>query len=204
MSFLKKHVGIAVMAIALPALAVSSCTRTSKLADAAENDSIANTMTVPDSVLASNAQTPNEDAPTLENQKELEKNLKQAEATLEAMTLTPSIEPRPDGILFVLNAKRNRSVGKEWMPSSEKFRVIITSAKGGEIYNSSNGMNYMMVVGEVKPAKAGATERYEMLWPGVTNNNQPAPAGHYTAQLMIPARPLPYSANIDFDWNGKP
>jgi len=64
-------------------------------------------------------------------------------------------------------------------------------------------MNYMTVVGEVKPAKNGDTERYEMLWTGVTNNNQPAPAGHYTAQLIVPARPLPYSANIDFDWKGK-
>ena len=203
MSFLKKYAGIAVMAGLLPLLAITGCSRTAKTTDTAENDSAANALTVPDSVLASNAQTPNADAPTPENAKELEKNVKQAEAVLEAMTLTPSVETKPDGILFVLNAKRNRTVGKEWMPSSEKFRVIITSAKGGEIYNSSNGMNYMAVVGDVKPAKNGDTERYEMLWPGVTNNKQPAPAGHYTAQLMIPARPLPYSANIDFDWKGK-
>lgn len=177
------------------------CTRTQKNTQA-DADSALNATTVPDSIIQ-NAQTPNADAPTAAEGKQLEKNIQQAEATMDAMTLTPTIENKPEGILFVLNAKRNRSVGKEWMPSSENFRVIINSAKGGEIWNSSNNMNYMTVVGDVKPSKSGATERYEMLWPGITNNKQPAPPGHYTAQLMIPSRPLPYTANVEFDWKGK-
>ncbi|HYF02266.1 MAG TPA: BsuPI-related putative proteinase inhibitor, partial [Patescibacteria group bacterium] len=105
--------------------------------------------------------------------------------------------------LFTLNAKRNRSNGKEWMPSSENFRVIIFSAKGGEVWNSSFNMNYMTVVGDVKPVKVGTTEHYEMLWTGVGNNKQQVPAGTYTAQLIIPARPIPYTATVDFEWKGR-
>ncbi|MES2765862.1 MAG: hypothetical protein V4642_08345 [Bacteroidota bacterium] len=192
---------MAAAAIISCAVISGGCTRTQKNAQA-DADSALNATTVPDSIIQ-NAQTPNADAPTAAEGKQLEENIKQADASLEAMTLTPSIENKPEGILFVLNAKRNRSVGKEWMPSSEQFRVIINSAKGGEIWNSSNNMNYMTVVGDVKPSKAGGIERYEMLWNGTTNGKQTAPPGHYTAQLMIPSRPLPYSANVEFDWKGK-
>lgn len=201
MKFLKEYSKFTVAVLAVATIA--GCTRTAKPGDTADNDSLAN-LTVPDSILTTETQQDTrEDAPSEADHKQLEKNLQQAAATQEAMTLTPTVENRPDGVLFVLNATRNRSVGKEWMPSSEKFRVQIVSAKGGEVWNSSNNMNYMTVVGDVKPSSAGATERYEMLWPGITNNKQAAAPGKYTAQLIIPARPLPYTANVEFDWKGK-
>lgn len=188
----------------LGCLILTSCGQPQK-GDAAGNnkDSLASNIVVPDTAAAT-APLPRPDAPTPEKEEVLKENVQKVETAQETMTLTPSIEQKPEGILFVLNARRNAaSTAEEWMPSSENFRVQIISAKGGEIWNSAFKRNFLTVVGKVKPEEIGGTHRYEMLWAGGTNTKEAAPAGRYTARLVIPARPVPYAATIEFDWKGK-
>jgi hypothetical protein len=121
--------------------------------------------------------------------------------TEDVLTLFPSANKGTDStITFVLYAQRNALKVDEYMPSSEKLRVIIFSEKGEVKWNSSFNRNFLQVVTPVYPENIGEIHKYSLKWDGYDNHAKPVPAGTYRAQLIIPSKPNSYSESIVFRW----
>jgi len=119
----------------------------------------------------------------------------------DVLTLYPSVNKDTDStITFILYAQRNASKVDEYMPSSEKLRVIIFSEKGEVIWNSSFNRNFLQMVTPVYPERIGDVYKYSLKWDGYDNHAKPVPVGTYRAQLIIPAKPNTYSESIVFRW----
>jgi hypothetical protein len=121
--------------------------------------------------------------------------------TEDVLTLYPSVNKDTDStITFVLYAQRNALKVDEYLPSSEKLRVIIFSEKGEVKWNSSFNKNFLQMVTPVYPENIGEIHKYSLKWDGYDNHAKPVPAGTYRAQLIIPAKPNSYSESIVFRW----
>lgn len=107
--------------------------------------------------------------------------------------LEPEIQVFEGKVIFELKATRNFIPEKEYLPSSEDFRVIVFK-NNREIWNSSEGMMFMTVIEKVKPQEKGETHTYKMTW-------KPAGtlSGKFNARLIIPAKPEPYSVTTHFE-----
>lgn len=121
-------------------------------------------------------------------------------ANNEALKLQPSFTILSDGIIeFAIQATRQKIVD-EYLPDSEKMRVIVSNSGGKILYNSDNNMSYFQAIQTVLPENIGETYTYRYPWNGMDNNKKKILAGNYKATLMIPAKPTPYVTIINFEW----
>lgn len=104
-----------------------------------------------------------------------------------------------DSAIFVLTAKRIKPIEGEYLPSSENFIVKVINNKMNEVYNSSKNKNFFMVISEVEPKEVGEEQTYKFEWNLKDNKNKKIESGLYNAQLIIPAKPLNYNCNIEFE-----
>lgn len=119
---------------------------------------------------------------------------------LPPVTLEGSVENVTDtSAVFVALASRQRTIPDEYFPSSEKLRVTLLR-DGAIVWSSVQGQFFAQAIYPVEPNLPGKVKRYELLWNGLDNNGKPLPPGDYTAQLMLPVRPYPYSTTIPFPW----
>ncbi len=131
---------------------------------------------------------------TLDGSKTLTKSFDAAEiAPEDALNLYPIIEKNESGNLKIgLFAVRNKTKD-EYLPDSEKLRVIVRNFKGKTVWNSSEGLNFMQVITPVYPEAIGEFYEYSVLW------KNPPESGEYTAQLIIPANPEKYVVQIKME-----
>ncbi len=88
----------------------------------------------------------------------------------------------------------------EYLPSSERVRLIISDQKGNVVWRSDAGMQYMTLVGQVEPTLEGRTEQYTSQWNGVDLQGNAVRPGTYECEIVIPARPTPYSVRTSVQW----
>ena len=125
----------------------------------------------------------------------------ESQAPRRAVTVTPSYVVSSDSVFdFVLASKRNFTDDKEYIPNSEVIRLEIFNSNGERIYFSNKGMNHFQVIKHVLPDEIGRTYEYRVSWNRRTNSGDIIPRGKYTARLTIPSRPMPYSADLDFEY----
>ncbi|MCU0330690.1 MAG: BsuPI-related putative proteinase inhibitor [Candidatus Kapabacteria bacterium] len=121
--------------------------------------------------------------------------------TAKPVELFGYVQRGPDSTVELgVHATRVFRPSDEYLPSSERFRVIISDKKGNVIWRSDAGMNFLTAVGQVEPQVAGRSERYKVMWKGADLQANPAPPGEYEAELIIPSRPQPYRTRIAFRW----
>jgi hypothetical protein len=119
----------------------------------------------------------------------------------DVLTLYPSINKDSDSTAtFVLYAQRNKLKTDEYLPSSEKLRIIIFSEKGEVKWNSSFNKNFLQVVTPVYPENVGGIYKYSLKWDGYDTYGRQLPPGNYRVQMIIPAQPKMYSESIEFRW----
>lgn len=88
----------------------------------------------------------------------------------------------------------------EYLPSSERLRLIISDQKGNVVWRSDAGMQFMTIVGQIEPTLEGRTEQYTSQWNGVDLQGNPVRPGTYDCEILIPARPTPYSVRTPVQW----
>ncbi len=122
------------------------------------------------------------------------------EDTNQILALNPSYKINENGYIeFSLKAKRLKSAGEEYIPNSESFRVIVMDMKGRLVFSSNYMMNYLQVIGKVRPYEIGETYNYYFVWNMKDNYQKSIPKGRYKAILTIPAVPKHYSKEINFE-----
>lgn len=127
-----------------------------------------------------------------------------ADSTLPYVSVTPFIDVRTDStITFALLAQRHRGFGEDYYPTSERMRVEIFDDKGQLRFSSNYQLDFMQAIAPVEPKFRGDVKRFTFEWPGVDNTGEPLPPGHYVARLSLVTKPYPYSAQIEFEWQGK-
>ncbi len=120
---------------------------------------------------------------------------------VEPMELQPFTFAANDTTLDIgIIAKRIFTPPGEYLPSSETFRVIITDANGYVVYRSDYEKNYLQLVTDVEPKASNQMHRYALPWNGRNLEGSRVPDGTYHAELIIPAHPRPYKAEIDLNW----
>lgn len=118
-----------------------------------------------------------------------------------ALSLTPKIQIENDSsVLFIVNAKRNYIVEKEYFPNSEALRIEILTVTGKLLYSSNYNANYFQVVKKVLPEEIGNTYEYKIYWDGKDNNHSKLPPGKYEVRMTLPAIPSNYMTQTTFDW----
>jgi len=126
-----------------------------------------------------------------------------ADSTPPFMSVTPFIDLQTDSnITFALLAQRNRGVGEDYHPTSERLRLEIFDEHGTLRFASNAGMSFLQQVMPVEPRRRGELKRYTFEWPGFDNEGNLLPPGRYIAVLSLVAKPYPYTASIPFDWKG--
>lgn len=125
----------------------------------------------------------------------------------EDTALDRAIVPKPfiknitdSSVVFGVEATRQADVEGEYLPSSEEFRIEIISQKGRLEWSSNYNKNFMQVISEVKPLKAGETHAYSIEWNGERNGGGKLAPGLYTIRAIIPARPKAYVTIFKFEW----
>lgn len=122
---------------------------------------------------------------------------------IDAMYLLPFAEKNEDGtVTFYIESRRNWKPANEHIPDSEHFRVQIFTKKGNLVWSSSEGKNFMQVIGKVQPEIAGEMHVYKQIWNGKDNSGIPVPEGEYKVVMTIPAKPIEYSTTMDYYWKG--
>lgn len=113
------------------------------------------------------------------------------------LELNPDVRIENNLLKFSLKAKRNFIVEKEYLPTSEELRIIISDKKGRIIYQSNQGMNYFQVVEQVKPIEIDDTYTYELaskIPSGMIKGNK------YSIQFIIPAKPQFYIKTFEYEY----
>jgi len=88
----------------------------------------------------------------------------------------------------------------EYLPSSERIRLIVSDQKGNVVWRSDAGLQFMTIVGQVEPTLEGRTEQYTAQWNGVDLQGNPVRNGTYECEIIIPARPTPYAVRTSVQW----
>lgn len=123
---------------------------------------------------------------------------------LPAMDLSPSVENITDSsATFVVSAKRNLLIPKEYFPNSEKIRVEIFNKQNKLKYNSSMNKVFMQVIADVLPIQIGETYIYRYYWDGRDNAGNQLSPGEYRVNITLPAKPKPYTCSLNFKWKIK-
>jgi len=89
---------------------------------------------------------------------------------------------------------------EEYLPSSERFRVIISDQQGNVVWRSDAGTQFLTLVGSIEPSLEGRSERYAIPWNGVDLQGNAVRTGSYQCELIIPARPSQYTARTTIQW----
>lgn len=117
-----------------------------------------------------------------------------------ALTLVPFVQTGEESLASIgVNARRNRIVDGEYLPSSEDVRVVVRSGFK-VLWQSNNGMAFLTMIMPVRPETVREVARYSVAWDGTDNTGVPIPPGEYTADIVIPAKPAPYRTEITFTW----
>ena len=118
-----------------------------------------------------------------------------------ALELSPTVENVTDSTLtFVLEATRKYPVEGEYIPNSEIFRVEILSLKGAIQWSSNHEANFLQAIHKVEPVEVNGVKKYTKDWNGMTIKSTKLPPGTYQARMTIPAKPKPYTTQIEFKW----
>lgn len=114
-------------------------------------------------------------------------------------------DPVDSGIRFALRIERLRPAPDgEYRPSAEACRFEILDSSGSAVWSSANGVMYAQVIGSVQPSDVGSSASCETIWDGTDQRNRaPVGAGTYVVRATIPARPTPYSVQIEFSYRGR-
>ena len=120
------------------------------------------------------------------------------------MELTPFTSAVNDTTMEVgVIARRVFVPAGEYLPSSENVRLIISDDKGTVVYRSDFGQSFLQLVTTVEPQNVGQMQRYVVPWNGRNLQKERVADGTYSAEVIIPARPDPYSATIEIPWPPK-
>ncbi len=119
----------------------------------------------------------------------------------EPMELLPFAQHGKESLVELgVTARRIFVPQGEYLPTSEAFRVIISDAKGNVVWRSDAGMAFLTVVGDVQPQSSNAVHRYIMPWNAKDLSGQAVPDGEYRVDMIIPARPTPYTSVLTLEW----
>lgn len=123
----------------------------------------------------------------------------------DALEISPTILfHSKDSIEFKVEVKRLEEVEGEYLPDSEELRIEIWNENGMLAWKSSEGMNYMQVITNVKPEQVGGIHWYNFMWNGITNRGKRLLPAEYDIYFIIPAKPKPYITKMKFNpdnWN---
>jgi hypothetical protein len=115
-----------------------------------------------------------------------------------AMNLLPIVEKLDSVNYFIgLIALRKSMPGKEYLSSSEDFRVELFGPKGNLIWCTNYKQNYMQAKQPVKPLNIGDYYLYSTVWNGRNNNDVRILEGDFALKLSIPAQPNPYFVTLN-------
>ncbi len=117
------------------------------------------------------------------------------------IALYPTIVRSSDtSVIFRCPALRITLPPREYLPSSESFRIRILDESGQRVWSSDEGMAFLARVSPVEPQVPGRVFTYEMPWNGRTISGTRIKPGTYTAEFVIPSRPQAYANRITFAW----
>ena len=118
-----------------------------------------------------------------------------------ALDLYPSVDATSDStLMFRCLARRVFVPHGEYLPSSEVFRIRILDEHGEIVWASDYDMAFLAIVSLVQPQTSGRLHIYEMPWNGRMLNGRRMKPGRYTAEYIIPSRPLEYRTTREFSW----
>ena len=119
--------------------------------------------------------------------------------TTNDLLLIPDAEQKADIIDFSLFALRINYKTRErsFFPSSEELRVEITNSKGASIWLSNENMNYLTVIGDVKPSNIADTYKYNIIKNLKAKDSKTITKGIYKINYTLPIVPRPYFINFD-------
>lgn len=118
-----------------------------------------------------------------------------------ALDLYPRAEATSDSTLvFRCMARRVFVPRGEYLPSSEVFRVRVMNEQGELVWSSDDDMAFLALVSLVQPQTSGRIHIYEMPWNARTANGLRLKPGTYTADFIIPSRPIEYGTRMTFQW----
>lgn len=117
------------------------------------------------------------------------------------LELTPFATPAgAASIELGATVKRIYLPTNEYLPSAERFRIIVSDSSGAVVWRSDAGLSYSTIVLNVEPRHSGETDRQAITWNGKSLSGTIIPPGRYRADMSIPARPTPYTTSIEFSW----
>lgn len=117
------------------------------------------------------------------------------------IALYPTIVRSSDTlVIFRCPALRITRPAREYLPSSESFRIRILDESGQRVWSSDEGMAFLARVSPVEPQVPGQVFTYEMPWICRTTSGSRIKPGTYTAEFIIPSRPQAYANRITFVW----
>lgn len=115
----------------------------------------------------------------------------------EFLKLIPWIEEQKDIIDFNLLAIRLMPNTGEFAPTSETFRVLMKDKENGTSWNSSEGLNFMQIIGKVEPSMVGDYKIYKIDY-NLNKNKNYKINGENEVTFIIPAKPKDYVTQINY------
>lgn len=115
----------------------------------------------------------------------------------EFLKLIPWIEEQKEKISFNLFAIRLMPNTGEFKPTSETFRILLKDIEKGTTWNSSEGLNFMQMIGKVEPSIVGDYKIFTLDFNFNKNKNYNI-NGENEVTFIIPAKPKDYVAQINF------
>lgn len=91
----------------------------------------------------------------------------------------------------------------EFLPTTEAIRVIVSDEDGQVIWRSDVGKVFQQRVGLVQPQRIDEVQRFSENWDGTDLQGIKVASGTYTAEVIIPSKPRPYTTTFAFAWAQK-
>lgn len=113
-----------------------------------------------------------------------------------SLKLFPIIEEKSDKIIFNLFALRLRPNTGEYAPTSENYRVEMTDRERGSKWNSSDGLNFLQMIGKVEPEEIGSYKIFSLDYS--LKNKKYNINGNNEVTFIIPAKPLNYTIKSNY------
>lgn len=113
------------------------------------------------------------------------------------IALYPNIIKSNDNITFKLLAIKLNPMPNSYLPNSEFFRTQVFK-NGKQVWNSSQGANYLMAIYDVKPDSLGAYVEFTRLWDGEDEKGKSIHEGKYDVILTLPIKPQPIVCKTSF------
>lgn len=121
------------------------------------------------------------------------------------IVMTLDVQSRAAQAEFILRVQRvGPAPDGEYLPTGERFRIVLQDAVGDMVWSSSAGMAFTQMVGVVEPTEVGKEIEYRAVWNGRDQRTHMlAGPGTFRVTATIPAKPTSYVLREEFTWSGR-